>query len=44
MILVPTQSVGTPVRTLRESGMKAIYAGLTTIDEIVRETVVEDEG
>jgi type IV pilus assembly protein PilB len=30
--------------TLRESGLKCIYKGLTTIDEVVRETVVEDEG
>src|SRR5262249_23722124 len=28
---------------LRKSGMRAIYSGLTTIDEVVRETVVEDE-
>jgi type IV pilus assembly protein PilB len=30
--------------TLRESGMRALYAGITTIEEIVRETVLEDEG
>jgi type IV pilus assembly protein PilB len=29
--------------TLRESGLRAIYNGLTTIEEIVRETVIEDE-
>jgi type IV pilus assembly protein PilB len=29
--------------TLRESGLRAIYDGVTTIDEVVRETVVEDE-
>jgi type IV pilus assembly protein PilB len=29
--------------TLRTSGMNAIYKGLTTIDEVVRETVLEDE-
>ena len=28
--------------TLREAGLKLIFDGLTTIDEIVRETVVED--
>ncbi len=28
--------------TLRESGMNAIYNGLTSIEEVVRETVVED--
>jgi type IV pilus assembly protein PilB len=30
--------------TLREAGLRAIYEGLTTIDEVVRETVVEEEG
>jgi type IV pilus assembly protein PilB len=29
--------------TLRESGLRAIFNGTTTIDEVVRETVVEDE-
>jgi len=29
--------------TLRESGLRAIFAGLTTIDEVVHETVLEDE-
>jgi type IV pilus assembly protein PilB len=29
--------------TLRESGLEALYAGQTTIDEVVRETVLEDE-
>ena len=28
--------------TLRESGLRAIYDGLTTIDEVVRETIDED--
>jgi type IV pilus assembly protein PilB len=30
--------------TLRESGLRAMYKGLTTIEEIVRETVLDDEG
>ena len=30
--------------TLRESGLRSIYNGLTTIDEVVRETVMEEEG
>ena len=30
------------MRTLRESGLRAIYEGLTTIDEVVRETISED--
>jgi type IV pilus assembly protein PilB len=29
--------------TLREAGLRAIYNGVTTIDEVVRETVLEDE-
>ncbi len=29
------------MRTLRESGLMAIYDGLTTIDEVVRETVLD---
>jgi type IV pilus assembly protein PilB len=28
--------------TLRESGLKLIFDGITTIDEVVRETVMED--
>ena len=31
------------MQTLREAGMKALYDGRTTIEEIVRETVLEDE-
>jgi type IV pilus assembly protein PilB len=30
--------------TLRESGLRALFKGQTTIEEIVRETVLEDEG
>jgi type IV pilus assembly protein PilB len=30
--------------TLRESGLRALYEGRTTIEEVVRETVMEDEG
>ena len=29
--------------TLREAGLRAIYNGITTIEEVVRETVMEDE-
>ena len=29
--------------TLRESGLRAIFNGVTTIEEVVRETVLEDE-
>ena len=31
------------MRTLRQSGLMAIYDGVTTIEEVVRETIVEDE-
>ncbi len=31
------------VRGLREAGLDAIFNGVTTIDEVVRETVLEDE-
>lgn len=30
------------MRSLRESGLMAIYDGLTTIEEVVRETLVEE--
>jgi type IV pilus assembly protein PilB len=29
--------------SLRESGLKALFGGTTTLDEVVRETVMEDE-
>jgi type IV pilus assembly protein PilB len=31
------------MRTLRESGLLAIYDGVTSLDEVVRETIVEEE-
>jgi type IV pilus assembly protein PilB len=30
--------------SLRDAGLRALFAGITTIDEVVRETVLEDEG
>ena len=33
----------TGMRTLRESGLQAIHDGITTIEEVVRETMLEDE-
>jgi type IV pilus assembly protein PilB len=30
------------MRTLRESGLLAIYEGITTLDEVVKETIVEE--
>jgi type II secretory ATPase GspE/PulE/Tfp pilus assembly ATPase PilB-like protein len=29
--------------TLREKGLNAIYNGLTTIEEVVKETVMEEQ-
>ena len=29
--------------TLQDAGLKALFGGLTTLDEVVRETVMEDE-
>ncbi len=31
------------MRTLREAGLQALFSGITTIEEVVRETVIEDE-
>jgi type IV pilus assembly protein PilB len=31
------------MRTLRQSGLMSIYDGITTIEEVVRETIVEDQ-
>ena len=30
------------MRTLRDNGLAAIYDGVTTIDEVVRETIIEE--
>ncbi|MEI8017064.1 MAG: ATPase, T2SS/T4P/T4SS family [Schlesneria sp.] len=35
---------GQGMTTLREAGLKLIFDGITTIDEVVRETVMEDAG
>jgi type IV pilus assembly protein PilB len=37
-----TRKTGTS--SLRDAGLRALYAGTTTLDEVVRETVQEDEG
>jgi type IV pilus assembly protein PilB len=37
-----TRKMGT--LSLRDAGLRALFAGITTIDEVVRETVLEDEG
>jgi type IV pilus assembly protein PilB len=37
-----SRKVGTA--SLRDSGLRALFAGVTTLDEVVRETVQEDEG
>jgi len=31
------------VASLRDSGLRALFAGITTLDEVVRETVLEDD-
>jgi type IV pilus assembly protein PilB len=31
------------MKTLREAGLQALFSGITTIEEVVRETVIEDE-
>jgi type IV pilus assembly protein PilB len=31
------------VHSLRDAGLRALFAGVTTLDEVVRETVLEDE-
>lgn len=31
------------MRTLRETGLKAIHEGLTTIEEVVRETIIDED-
>jgi len=36
------RKVGTP--SLRDAGLRALFEGSTTLDEVVRETVLEDEG
>ncbi|MCG3131734.1 MAG: Type II secretion system protein E [Phycisphaerae bacterium] len=36
------EAVKRGMRTLRESGLNAIYEGITTIEEVVRETIVAD--
>jgi len=30
------------MRTLRQAGLIALYDGLTTVDEVVKETMIED--
>ena len=35
---------GQGMTTLREAGLKLIFDGVTTIDEVVRETIMEDAG
>ena len=30
------------MRTLRESGLKAIHEGLTTVEDVIRETIVDE--
>lgn len=41
--VLQTESRKRGMRTLRESGLLALYEGQTTIDEVVRETILMDE-
>jgi type IV pilus assembly protein PilB len=40
--LIRQEAVKQGMRTLREGGVRAIYEGLTTIEEVVKETVFEE--
>ena len=40
--LVRAEARSHGMRTLRESGLMALYEGQTTIDEVVRETILDD--
>ena len=37
------ESVKRGMRTLRDAGIRAIYDGVTSLDEVVRETIVEEQ-
>ena len=37
-----TESVRSGMRPLRDSGLLAIYDGVTTIEEVVKETIMEE--
>jgi len=36
------EAVKRGMRTLRETGLMAIYEGITTLDEVVKETIIEE--
>ena len=40
--LLRAEALKRGMRTLRQSGLMGIFDGLTTIDEVVRETLAED--
>jgi type IV pilus assembly protein PilB len=40
--LLRQEAVRQGMRTLRDAGLLAIYDGITTLDEVVRETIMED--
>lgn len=40
--LLRREAVKRGMRTLRDSGLLSIYDGVTTLDEVVRETIIED--
>ena len=37
------EAIKSGMRTLRDVGLLAIYDGITTLDEVVRETIIEEE-
>jgi len=41
--LLRREAIKRGMRTLRESGLLAIYDGITTLDEVVRETIIEED-
>lgn len=36
------EAIKNGMRTLRESGLRAIFEGITTLDEVVKETIIEE--
>ena len=40
--VIRREAIKRGMRTLREAGLMAIYEGITTLDEVVRETIIEE--
>ena len=41
--LLRREAIKRGMRTLRDNGLLAIYDGVTTLDEVVRETIIEED-